>query len=289
MKNKRQLDAEISTLKDLKTIVGAYQEIAAGRMRKVKKSVLQNRDFLSGLSDIYERVLYTYKLSSALVKKNPNKKSKISLRTTNGKTAAVLITANTGLYGGIIHKNFDLFLKNVTGNNHDIVIIGRIGKQMYENSPKSRKFTYFELSDSAINSDEFTEIMKYLLEYANVVVYHGLYVTILEQQSVATFVTGHEIGSETKANMQELNCLIEPTIEDVLSYFENQILSTLFEQTVHESNLSKFASRMVSLDIAGDNISNSLKKVNFMRLKEQHQRHNFEQMDRISGINLWKQ
>ncbi len=283
MKSKRQLQIELHTLKDFKTIIGSYQEIAALRMRKVKTSVLQNREFLNGLSDIYQRVLVTYQLSA------PKKsKSSFQIRETNGKSVSVLISANTGLYGDIIRKTYELFLNNVSNNNHDLVIVGRIGRQLYENTYKKREYTYYESVDNGLADAKIADLVNHVLKYSNIVVYHGIYQSILDQRSIATFVSGNNAINDNNIKVAELKCLIEPSIEEVLSFFEKQISSTLFEQTVHESSLSKFSSRMVSLDIANENIKSFIKKVRFSQLKVMHKSNNLQQMERLSGISLWK-
>lgn len=111
MRNKKQLNGDFHTLKDLKTIVESYEEIAAMRMRKVKKSVLLSREFLSGLDDIYQRVMFTYRLYAEKKMFRKKKDASTSLLATNGKTVSILISTNTGLYGDIIKKTYELFAK----------------------------------------------------------------------------------------------------------------------------------------------------------------------------------
>lgn len=286
MPNKKQLQAEIATLNDIKTLIESYEEIAAMRMRKVKKTVLQNRDFLSGLNEIYQRVMYTYKQYREDIK-TKKLRSKWQAQTTNGKTVSVLASANSGLYGEIVKSTFDYFTKNVQNNSHDIVIIGKIGKQLYDSFPGKRNYKYFEISDTGVDIEKTKDVLDYILLYTNVIVYHGIFVSMLSQKPVSTFVTGkaQEFGEE--GTVQEIKCIIEPSVEEVTGFFEKQILASIFEQTLYESSLSKFASRMISLDVANDNISSSLKKVNFASLKLKHLHENFDQIERISGITLW--
>ena len=93
---------------------------------------------------------------------------------------------------------------------------------------------------------------------------------------------------QNTAGVNELKCLIEPSIEEVLDFFEQQILAAVFEQSLHESSLSKFASRMVSLNYANENIRNSLKSLKFKNLKLKHFLANAQQLELMSGISLWK-
>lgn len=289
MRNKKQLQSDHSTLSDLKTVIGSYEEIAATRMRKVKKSVLQNREFLGGLSDIYQRVMSTYRLYSEKRRGHGGKQvATLRVLPTNGKTVSILISTNTGLYGDIVKKAFDLFSKSILNNSHDIVIAGRVGKRMFENFAGKRTYKYFEVTDSSTDSKQMRDILDYILSYSNIIVYHGLFINMLSQQATATFVTGKALNIDDSKKIEALKCIIEPSVEEVSKFFEKQILSSIFEQAVYESNLSKFASRMVSLDYANENIGLSLKKVNFAKLKLRHTRDNLNQLERISGVTLWE-
>lgn len=287
MLNKKSLQSEMSVLLSMQEIVGAYEEIAAMRMRKVKKSVLQNRDFLSGLNNLYSRVWYTYIHEKTFnVLGIPGKAPK-TLTIGNGKTVSVLVTANTRLYGDIIKKTFEMFYKNVKGANTDLVVIGKLGRQFMSESDLPVEYKSFDLSDSAYDRESTKEILDYILQYTNIVVYHGLYVSVLTQNPTATLVTGQALDLKESSNKDELRCLVEPSAEEVAQFFEKQILASVFEQSMFESSLSKYASRMISLDMASDNISGFLKAARFQTVKLRHLINNIKQTERISGIALW--
>jgi ATP synthase F1 gamma subunit len=284
MKNRRQLIQEMASLKNMQEIIGAYEEIAAMRMRKVKKSVLQNRDFLSGLNNIYQRVWYTYEITKHI----KGSKKFTSLISTNKKTVSILLSANTGLYGDIIKKTFNLFLKNIQNSATDILVVGKIGKQQLEAALPGVDYKYYEISDTSVNRDALNPVLDMILKYTNIVVYHGIYVSVLNQNAVRTYVTGQAVNIKESTASNELKCLIEPNVENVAAFFEKQILASIFEQSVFESSLSKFASRMTSLDMATENIQGYIKKQQFQMLKFKHMQNNTRQQERLSGLVLWK-
>lgn len=283
--NKKQIKAELATLNGLNTLVEAYEEISAMRMRKVKKTVLQNRAFLSGLNDIYSRVAYTYRMYNTEHKI----KSKNQLqRTANGKTVSVLLSSNTGLYGDIINKTFEFFSKSIKENMTDVVIVGRTGKKMYDIYVHKPDYTFFDIDDSGVSQEKTKAMLDFILQYTDIVVFHGLYMSVLRQDPVKTLVTGKATDLQNTSDVNELKCLIEPSIEEVLDFFEKQILAAIFDQSIHESSLSKFASRMVSLNYATEHIKNSLKTLKFKGLKLKHFLANSQQLELMSGITLWK-
>lgn len=293
MRSRKKLKNEIAAIQTLGQIVEAYQEIAAIRMRRVKKSVLQNREFLSGLNDIYAQVAYSYKNQR---KNRIAKKKKVgNLRKVTKDTVAILLSANTGLYGDIVKQTFDYFVKDTAGKNVDIVIVGRLGKKMYDNSGLTKKYTYFDYSDSGEDIENTKKIIQSVVEYENISVYHGMFKSILSQVPQRTAVTGNimsdlvgdavvQVDPQTK---KPVKYIFEPTIDDIVTFFEKGILTSLFEQTVFESGLSKFASRMISLDYAMANIKNSLKDASFKMQKLKHTTLDAEQMSTLSGYSLW--
>ena len=61
MITKKVLQTEIENLIGLSNMVRSYEEIAAGRIKKSRTSVLRNRTFMSEINGIFEEVIYSYK------------------------------------------------------------------------------------------------------------------------------------------------------------------------------------------------------------------------------------
>ena len=285
MSHKQKLIEDHASLASMKEVVESYEEIAAMRMRKVKKSVLQNRDFFKGLNNIYNRVIFTYKNYLKKLTKSHGKKLEMIINT-NGKTLSILISANTGLYGAITKKTFNLFIENVVRSDTDLVIIGRLGKAMYDSYGYKKAYKYFDVSDTTIEEGSLAEVLNYILSYTNIIVYHGSFKSVLDQQAVRTYVTGEALESFSEESTQ-IDSIIEPTVEEVTQFFEHQILSSIFEQTLYESSLSKYASRMVSLDLANENINELIMRTNFKILKQKHRDLDSKQLGTLGGLKLW--
>ncbi|MBI2620957.1 F0F1 ATP synthase subunit gamma [candidate division WWE3 bacterium] len=316
----RNLKEELQGLKDLETLVNTYQEIAATRMRRVKSSVLRNREYESGLNDIFQQVRFFYK----------KRRHKGALRG-NGKTVAILFSSNTMLYGSIIEQTFSQFAEYISNNITDAVIVGKIGQKLYKvytdaerarpakqrqttteadnidrkrarpsDSPAATAKTegqalftpfpkiepqYFDLSDSGADKSNLKKIVEYVLQYEKIVVYHGKFKNILTQEPSQTLISEELLGE--KVAESAYSYIFEPSIEEVLAFFESRILASVFEQSFHESNLSKFASRMIALDYASENIN---KRIELSELKRREMKHRIEgakQMTQLSGFRLW--
>jgi len=289
MISKKQIQLEVEGLISLKDLVEVYEEVSAARMQKVRGAVLQSRQFLEGLLEVFMKV------KSAYQKKD--KQQLTSIRRRNGKTVAVFISANAGLYGDIVDRTFDVFSGFVQQNNPEVVILGKLGvKMMGEHLPHTL-YNYFDFADEGVEADSFEMIMRYLIQFEKIIIFYGKFKTILSQDPVATSVSGDDVlvqveeVEQTKGNQNvpatEKQYLFEPSIEHIASVFEGEIMASLFEQTLHESQLAKFASRMLALDRSIDNIERRLGRVRLEEKKVAHKIRNRKQLSTIAGLALW--
>ena len=288
MSQRKEINNEIIQLADLKSLTETYQEIAAIRMQKIKNSVLKNREFLAHLQSIFMQVRtsYFYETKKLLSAKGRSSKKSMSLLTENDGTVSVLLSANTMLYGDIIRRTFDEFVKSASQNNEDMVVVGRVGKRLMEELEVNKKFDYFDFSDGGVDEANLKAILNKVKGYSVIKVFHGKFKTILSQIPEASYVRG-TLDYGIEGNVERASYLFEPSLEQVLKFFENELLTSVFEQTVFESNLSKYASRMVSLDSAVDSIGNELKKAEFRKKRLEHSVFNRKQNESLSGIALW--
>lgn len=271
---------EISNLHSLMDVVNAYEEIASIRMRRVKRSVLEMRVYLEGVHAIFEQVKSSYKSD---IPKNYN-----TIRETNGKTAAILLSSNSGLYGAIVSETFDLFTSYLKIHSDVVpVIIGKVGKRLYSSFINNEDFKYFTLPDSGLHEMDIRKIFDEIVKYEEIVVFHGKFKDVLSQVPTMISITGDDL----KSGMPKKNTdryIFEPDLLNILSYFEKQIVATLFEQTVYESNLSKYASRMVGLDAARYNIDKLLLDIEKNYQKYRHNKNNRKQLSKMLAYKFIK-
>lgn len=272
---------ELETLMYLQDIIESYEEIASIRMQKVKRSVLANRSFLDGLRRLAQIVRHSYKREIARIQKR--KKTNI-IRKTNGKTVAVLLSANTGLYGEIVQKTYNKFYKYVSDNDTDIVIVGKIGYRMFESSGLNRSAEYYELSDSFTDKENIERLLKYIVDYETIIIFHGKFKDMLVQEPEIITITGEEVQRETNEDVAEVEYIFEPSLENVMAYFEQEILGSMFKHAIHESSLSKYASRMISLDRATERIHETIGDYKLQYQKQKHRMQNKKQQNILAGI-----
>jgi len=288
----KELNIQIVNLRAIQNITDVYQQVAAMRMRKIKDTVIQNRKFYESLSEVYMETQRFYSKTKALAAKGA-RYSPMLVEKTNGKSVAVLITANTGLYGSVVKDVFDLFVKDHKDSNSDLVVVGRLGRNWIQALKLPKPFKYFDLQDGIEYIDAGIKlIFDYVSNYSDIMVYHGLFKNITNQPAKATKVTQKTAQTEAESpetpGGQTLSFIFEPTIERVLISFEEQLVYSFFDQSIYESALAKFGSRMMSLDTATQNVSKALAAARLASPKMKHRKQNKRQMDLISSIDLWK-
>jgi F0F1-type ATP synthase gamma subunit len=98
--------------------------------------------------------------------------------------------------------------------------------------------------------------------------------------SAQTLLTDVTTGEEKKAR----DYVFEPHLERILQFFETEIFAGLFEQTVRESQLSKYASRILAMDTAQGNIGEVLAKTSLVELKIEHRDKNSKQLNQLASV-----
>ncbi len=284
------LEREVTDLEYLRNVVASYQEIAALRMRRVKKSVLQNRIYMTGLEEVYKNLKQSYKKEFARLSKKRKQKGALEVRKTNGRTVCVYLSANTGLYGSIVVDTFYDFLEQVRAQDFDVAIVGRIGKGLYDAVGLKNKMHYFDMSDSAEDIENKTALWQFLVQYEKIIVFHGQFKNILVQKPERAFISGDTfLELDTADDAQELKkaekFIFEPDLQQTLLFFEKRILSSVFEHSLHESSLSKYASRMISLDTATDQIDKRASTLHIKSQKTKHKILNNKQMTTLVSMH----
>ncbi|MBI5358378.1 F0F1 ATP synthase subunit gamma [Candidatus Amesbacteria bacterium] len=275
---KKQIKETTSDLLGLKGLVETYEEVAALRMQAIRGSVLKSRDFLDGLSGVFNDAKSNLH--------NGVNMMTISTLNRNNRSVAVFVSANTGLYGDIINKTYELFMEFVQKRQTEAVVIGKLGVRMiYERNPELM-YNYFDFSDKGLDTDNLSIIMRYLLQFERIYVFHGKYRSLISQDPAVTSISGDEVVL-TSGTVEKNFYLFEPNITEVLQMFEREIITTLFSQSIHEGQLAKFASRLFHLDQAAESVDNSLKNISVISRKASHKAMARKQLNTISGISLW--
>lgn len=291
----KKIVSQVEDLSNIKEIIGASEEIASMKMRQIRNTVLQSRDLNDELTEIYREVTISYKnqiLSFVHdIHKNAgvsnDQATNLSLKRGNGKQACVFLSANSGFFAKILEKTYHEFVSYL--EQHDVVpvIIGEFGKRLFINDFPNRTFIFYPFAEDKKNEKVFSQITSELAGYTNVIIFYAKFESMASQTVTTLDVLGEGKPLSDK-QIQTTQYLFEPSLEKIIAYFEGEIFAGIIQQTVTESELARYASRITTLDIARENINNKLKAINLERRFAIHRIMNKKQTEALSGISLWK-
>jgi F-type H+-transporting ATPase subunit gamma len=286
----KKIEEDLESVSTIKNIVQSYQEIANLRMNLIREKVLKNRKFFVELSSVYQRTKAAYLLS---IKKGWIKEKKIPVHQPKKEKVIILLSANKFFYGPLIlniwqetqvRLRAELKAKQKK-NNIDLAVIGKVGKYLAEQDNLGFKMFYFELDDENPEPKQIKKIIEFVKSYKKIFVSHGKYDTVLRQSVVISDISGG-LPSPKKGPRVIKNYLFEPSPEAILEFFEREIIATLFNQTLLEHQLARYASRMIAMHQATENAKESQKKLKLLEAKLQKQIINKKQIEIFGNINI---
>lgn len=294
MNSPKEVDERIRQLGALGDLSKAYAEISSNRMMKVRGVVVKTRDFLAQITEIFQEVRRSYRKEVLkLLKKRRGKKGEnVTFLAHNGKTVAVFLSSNTGLYGEIVGKTFEMLSTEVVASpDVEVTIIGRLGRALFISRFPNKPYTYFELPDNYSEKQILIDVIKHIVQYEQIHIYYGKFHSVVSQKPEV-----YNISAETpitkESDIKEAGPLhkyiFEPTLQEILGFFETQMFTSMFEQAVNESSLSKHASRMLAMDRAFENITKELDQMKMTKLRINHDTSNRKQLALMSSMRLWK-
>jgi ATP synthase F1 gamma subunit len=285
MAYEKDIVEEVKHVQSLKTLVEVFGEIASVRMMKIRDTVLKNRDYLEAINSIFRDSLATYasKLSKLVRRGSFKKGGRVTFLGHNGKTVVVLISANTGFFGEVVQATFKKFIEDTKNQNMEVTIIGRLGRSLFTERMPKTPYTYFNLPDFGIDRKKLSEAVRHLVQYEEIRIYYGKYQSVITQKPTMSLISsGTSIGEYVAE--PEVKYIFEPNVEKILMFFESEIFASLFDQSIRESQLAKYASRILAMDRAGENIRDNLKSLNLERLKISHEVANRKQLNSLSSV-----
>jgi ATP synthase F1 gamma subunit len=287
LNSKKAIGADIEAMRSMKDFISVYEEIAANKMRQIRDAVVKRRDFLSELTSLYNEIKTSYKKEvDVLLSKKKSRVPSLSFLKKNGKTVCVFFSTNAGFYGDIVQNTFTLFKENYEREKSDVVVVGKVGKRFLDLYMPGIEYTYFDFPDMSMDMKLLKPVVLHIAQYEKIIIFHPKFQTLVRQTPTAFVISESTLSASTSVPKNKY--IFEPSLDRIIEYFEKEIFSSIFEQTMHESQLSKFASRMVTLDQATDNIKKRLSKLEFKQRIWQHQVKNKQQLNSMTGMMMWK-
>lgn len=251
MRTLKGVTREIKDIGEVRGLLEVYEELAATKMQRIRKSVTLSKEYFEGLARISEDVALDFTQGNLSVQKE----------------AALLLSADAGLFGDIIDKLLVSFVDYVNKNKVDTYVLGKLGKNLLATyAPRLEfKFLNFPMDNEEGSEESIKQVMQSLSDYKKVSVFHGQFQTIATQVVTSSNITGSvmaDVGyffDKDEAARIRIKNIYEPSIGIIGEKFAKEISASIFSQSLKENQLAKYASRLIHLDSALENIDQKLR------------------------------
>lgn len=284
------LESDFKFLQVLKGLAQSYEEISVLRMNSVRKSVLTAREYLENISEVFfdVKISFAQYLLQLVRKHKGHEVAKLSLLNKNGKRVHVLLSASSKLHGPILKNIFSQFMEAVKKTNDDIIIVGRVGKALYDAVENPKKYTFIDIPDRLLGVDDLAALTYHITKYEHVLVYYGIFNNVLEQSFKVSNISGDEPYELENTQREVKLFLFEPSPDKILDFFEKQVLTMLLGQTIHESELARFSSRITAMENILSNIEREASSLLGRRRGLLRTQNNKAQLEKFAGMRLWR-
>ncbi|MDO8576718.1 MAG: F0F1 ATP synthase subunit gamma [Candidatus Daviesbacteria bacterium] len=250
----KEIDEMLEEGESLKAISQAYSEIANLKIKRIRTEVERNRLFFDEISTVYGIVK-----ALALKKKVALQKAK--------KRLCILLTSNYRFYGNI-NSSLNKYFLGSTRELPDVdkLILGKGGIEYFRATKLLTNYKEVLLKSDMPAGRELTDLVNICKDYTQVLVFHSKFKSLLTQQATFTDITATSLYLQesvkvydTKKNEDLIRFIFEPDLTKILAFFDSQVITLLLEETFLESELSRTASRFISMDQAEIEANNFIK------------------------------
>ncbi len=283
----KKIKDELEAVSTVSAIVDVYQKTAYSKMINIRKDVLKTRQFLTQLADVYHTIRSSHEFFAKESGKKRGKTEEVSPVETKKGQVLVFLSANHFFYGTLILDVWSEAYEFWKSNKPDLVVVGKTGRYLAKNYGLGDKIFYFDLDDAKPEKSKIAEIINFIKKYKKVIVSHGRFETVMVQNPVMSDILG-EVPTEREGKSEIKKYLFEPTPEAVMDFFETEIMASLFNQTILEHALARYATRMMSMYHASENAKKMKKEIEKSKRKLEWQELDKKQVEIFSAFQLWE-
>lgn len=300
MSSIKSLVEERAVVQVLGELVQAYEVAYVAKIGKTRDDVLAQRVFVEGLTKLYNEMKYAYRKEVEALLRHKSRSGRWLLGGRKKKSAAVLLSSSRRLAGEINQKVFGAFWDYIQSHDCDVIIVGSWAKEVYLQRGGDSNFVFFEMPDMNLTTEDLQPVLEKLLEYEGVQIFRGKYVSLINQvesmdtlggvEAVEKEVFDERIPAwfrEREVEARQIGYLFEPSLKDILDFFDREIFASWLHQTSSEAGLAQMGSRISTLESAIDNIDKRLHGLTYERRKLIKRRKNKRQLQSLAGMSFW--
>lgn len=273
MQSVRKIGLEIINLGYMRGVLETYEELAAARMQMVRTEMLAAREFYQGLTSLSEDI-------GADIMNVVGVEAVIP--------AYVLFSSNSGMFGDLPERLVTAFVQEIKGRPGDVFVIGEMGAKLLKQVLPNQDFRVLPIPNEELQASTLALILEQLRAYRKIKIFYSQFINLVRQEVASRDLSGElTLSSLGKKDLEikerRLKYLYEPSLEDVGGKLKTEVFGGVFEATVKESQLSKFAARLMHLDQSLANLDNWQKKMGKLKTKTRKKNNNKKQGLRVAA------
>ncbi len=273
MSKLKTLEFELDQYKTLQLVTGALGDIAGMHLKKIRTDIKHDQDYFEEVSQIYQLIKT---IASKANVADPNIKLK------NGKSIAVLITSNSGLYGGLDRDLCRYFVNQTENQPYDRIIIGKAAKDFFSALKNPATYLSVILKQDEPDVNELRDLVNKVKNYSRILFFHSKFVTLLNQEIAVSDLT--KPAAKTSAKDNQFDYILEPEVRKMLSFFGTQLLDSMVHSLFLQAELSRTAARMISMDQAEVSTEDLVNKEKSLIIHEFKNRISLQSLDVLNKI-----
>lgn len=271
----REINEEIETVRNVGDFTTSLQQIAAGRMIKLKKLVLAANRFADEATIILrelelektkqiERELKIKKsqLSQVNQPKKSTNKDKIE---EDYKSAIIIITSDQGLCGSynteVFRKSEEIIPNNLSA---DYYVIGSKGQDFFKRITTKYKVKYFPYNiPNEIVIEDLRPLISMFYHYDQIHLIYNRYINTATRKAVFIELVIPNIElEELKKEKVEGKYIFEPNLGELITSVSAKLRHALFRQQILDSKLSLYTAHMIAMQTASENAKELIEELN---------------------------
>lgn len=276
-----QIKNEIEDTEVIRTISSALLEVAALRIKNIKREFEHNQSFFKEVSDLYNII----KTSAQRLGISPHKND---TQYKEMLTMSIAVTSNQRFHGLLNSRVVDRFLDSVDSKKSDCIIVGRTGKQYASGGEEPAECEYVTFKNDYPTPNETRAFLQKIAPYSQVFLYYPKFVTVFSQEvGVIDITYSPDPTTDGVDREKEPDYIYEPELIKIIDFFETQVRRLLFLRIMLESELARTSARLVKMNTTESRATEMVEEKKRELRKEQSIVNDIHLLESFSGINQW--
>jgi F-type H+-transporting ATPase subunit gamma len=280
------------------SFASSLQQISAGRMAKLRKSVLAAQRFVEEATLILRELqlektkeLERQKKALESGKKIKIKKIVVPPNDKPKRTAIIVITSNQGLCGSYnteIAKRMNAIVADYP--EVDYFVIGKKGQEFFRAIARKHNVKFYPFNiPELVEMHHLKPLIGMFYYYDQIFLVYSKYINTTTRDVVfIELAVPHNLEAETSKEKEEGKFIFEPSLDEVIRATTAKLRSALFRQQILDSRLSLYASQMIAMQTASDNAKNLTAELQIQYNKARRKQIDKKIQEVQAGRSLWE-